>query len=199
MLVVGLTGGIATGKSAVTTMLRARGITVVDADAVAHRLQEPGQATWTAIWHTFGWPALDSHGYVNRRWLGRRVFLDPGELERLNRIMHPAVRDELRREVDQARRAGMAVLVLDVPLLIENGLSTEVDQVWLVYCDPAEQERRLMARNGLTRDAARRRMAAQMPIDQKRHFASVILDNRGSLHDLERQVDAALRGLLRSS
>jgi dephospho-CoA kinase len=191
-IVVGLTGGIATGKSTVAQLLRQRGIRVVEADAIVYALQEPGQPVWRDIREAFGWATVDEHGRLNRRWLGRQVFSSPAARRRLNDLVHPAVRERLSAAVEEARREGLPLIVLDVPLLVESGLHRQVDRVWLVDCDPAQQRDRLKRRSGLTDVEVQQRLAAQWSSQAKRPYADVILDNRGTLEDLAREVDRAL-------
>lgn len=192
MRVIGLTGGIASGKSTVSRLLRAAGVPVVDADELVHRLEGRGQPAWRAIWEYFGWAVLTPSGELDRVRLGRWVFQDPRAREALGRLVHPAVRDALRAAREELRRRNVPLMVWDVPLLIEGGLFREVDEVWVVYAGREQQIARLMARNGLTAEEAARRVASQMPLDDKLRYAHVVIDNRGSLEDLARQVREAL-------
>ncbi|MCL8207715.1 MAG: dephospho-CoA kinase [Actinomycetia bacterium] len=192
MRVIGLTGGIASGKSTVSRLLRAAGIPVVDADALVHRLQARGEAAWRAIWAHFGWAVLQPDGELDRVRLGRWVFQDPTARQALGRLVHPAVREALRAAREELERRGVPLMVWDVPLLIEGGLFREVDEVWVVYAAREQQVARLMARNGLTEEEAVRRVASQMPLDEKLRYAHVVLDNRGTPEDLERQVREVL-------
>lgn len=191
MLLIGLTGGIASGKSTVSAMLRELGATVIDADATVRELQAPGQPVHAAIVREFGPAVVGPDGHLDRRALAERVFRDPGQRRRLEQIVHPAVRERLWQEVAAARERGEAVVVVDSPLLIEVGLHRQMDQVWVVYVDEATQLRRLMARNGLDAAEARRRMAAQLPLAEKVRLAHVVIDNRGSLAATRAQVAAA--------
>lgn len=179
MLVIGLTGGIATGKSTVSRMLREMGAWVIDADVAAHRAVAPGQPALQAIAEAFGAEMIREDGTLDRGRLAQRVFRDEEALQRLNAIVHPQVRRLMFAELEEARRASERAVVLDVPLLIEGGLYKQVDQVWLVYVDEQEQLRRLMAREGYGKEEAKRRLRAQWPIEQKRAYADVIIDNRG--------------------
>lgn len=192
MTVVGLTGGIASGKTTVSRMLAQRGLPVVDADALVHTLQSPGTAVWEAIRERFGWPVLRVDGSLNRRRLARMVFGRPEALNDLNRLVHPAVRQAIWQRVERFRQEQRAVVILDVPLLIEGGLYRDVDEVWLVYADPDQQLERLIARSGMTREAAIERMNSQMPLSDKKAFAHTILDNRAGLDALTAQVERAV-------
>lgn len=192
MTVVGLTGGIASGKTTVSRMLAQRGLPVVDADAMVHTLQSPGTAVWEAIRERFGWSVLRVDGALNRRRLARMVFGRPEALNDLNRLVHPAVRQAIWERVERFRQEQRAVVILDVPLLIEGGLYRDVDEVWLVYADPDQQLERLIARSGMTREAAIERMNSQMPLSDKKPFAHTILDNRAGLDELTAQVERAV-------
>ncbi|MDA8192430.1 MAG: dephospho-CoA kinase [Thermaerobacter sp.] len=191
MRVIGLTGGIATGKSQVSRWLREAGAVVVDADALVHAAQRRGRPAWREIWLAFGWPVLLADGNLARRRLGRLVFGDPALRERLNAIMRPGIQRLILQEVERNRQAGVATVVLDVPLLIEGGLYRTVDEVWLVFATPDQQVARVMARDRVPPEAARQRVAAQMPIDAKVGYAHRVLDNTGSLEALRQQVFAA--------
>jgi dephospho-CoA kinase len=191
--IIGLTGGIASGKSTVAGWLRERGVVVLDADAVAHELLQRGQAVWRSVWEAFGWWTLLPDGRLDRVRLGRAVFSDAAERATLNRLTHPAVRAALRDRTRRGAGDGVDVVVWDVPLLIEGGLYREVDEVWVVYATAAQQLERLMRRSGMTPDDAARRLSAQRPLDDKRAYADVVLDNTRSPDELFAQVQAALR------
>lgn len=188
MLVIGLTGGIATGKSSVTRILRDLGAPVVDADAIVHELQAPGMPVTAAIAREFGPAVLRPDGSLDRPALGRLVFADPARRMALEAIVHPAVRERMWAEVERHRQGGRPAVVLDVPLLIEGGLHRLVDRVWLVYVDTDTQIARLITRDGLTPLEARQRIAAQLDLEAKRTHADVIIDNRGSLAATRAQV-----------
>lgn len=190
---LGLTGGIACGKSTVLAMFAKRGIPTVDADVLARRVVEPGEPAWREIVERFGADLLLPDGRIDRKRLGALVFSDEAARRDLNRIVHPRVRAAMWREVEEIERRGAKLVVCDVPLLFESGLEDRFDAVMVVYVPPEEQLRRLMARNGLTREEALARIRAQMPIEEKRRRADYVIDNSGSLADTERQVDTFLR------
>ena len=168
MLNVGLTGGIASGKSTVARMLADKGAVIVDFDELAHAVQEPEGPVWREIVEHFGRDILGTDGAIDRRKLGAVVFADREKLELLNRLVHPAVFTEWQRRIAEIRAARPdAIILSDIPLLLEAGLKPQVDLVLLVYIPPEEQIRRLMARNGYDRDEAAARLASQMPIDAK--------------------------------
>jgi dephospho-CoA kinase len=190
MLKVGLTGNIAAGKSAVAAVWRALGATVVDADQLARRAVEPGTPALSAIAGAWGSAVLEADGSLDRAALRRIVFDDPAARERLEEIVHPAVgalRDEAYRE---AELRGERVVVADVPLLFEAGLVDSVDVVVLVDAPEETRLMRLVGDRGLDADEARRMIAAQMPSALKRARADYVIENTGSLGDLERRARA---------
>ncbi len=197
MLNVGLTGGIASGKSTVVKMLLQKGAFVIDHDRLAHLAYEPGGPSYEALIRRFGTGVLASDGTVDRKKLGALVFRDPERLRDLNAIVHPVVLSGWRRKLAEIeRRAPAAVVISDVPLLIEVGWQQSVDVVVLVYTSPAVQIERLMKRDGCTPDEARERLAAQMPMEEKRRFADLVIENDGTFEDLRRQVDDLWEKLL---
>ena len=191
MVVIGLTGGIASGKSTVSRMLRELGAPVVDADAIVHELQQPGKPVTQAIARAFGPEVLHPDGSLSRPALSRIVFADAARRKALEAIVHPAVREEMWRQAQQYRAAGRPAVVLDVPLLIESQLHRTVDRVWVVYIDKESQLARLVARDGLTPEQAAQRMAAQMSLEEKRSFADLVIDNRGTVDQTRQQVELA--------
>lgn len=195
MIVIGLTGGIASGKSTVSQMLRELGAPVVDADAIVHELQSPGTPVLAAIAAEFGPEVIRPDGTLDRPALGAIVFREPERRKALEAIVHPAVRERMWAEVERYRGEGRPAVVLDVPLLIEGGIYRTVDQVWLVYVDGTTQLRRLVARDGLTEEAARQRISSQMDLEAKRDYAHVIIDNRADLGATRRQVTDAWRSV----
>lgn len=195
--IVGLTGGIATGKSTVARMLTELGAVVIDADAIVHELQAPGSPVLAEIVEAFGPAALDGSGALDRPALGDRVFRDPKARQQLNAILHPRVRAEMARRVQAAQRAGAPLVVLDIPLLFETraGSAAGVESVILVYAPRALQIERQMTRDGCDREEAERRIAAQMPIDDKRALADHVIDNSGSREETGAQVSALFERL----
>ena len=190
---LGLTGNIACGKSAVVEMLRQRGATVIDADKVVHVLMEPGGTIYGPVVEAFGEDILaepDREGKraIDRRKLGAIVFANPGELARLEGISHPRVRTEILRQVQEAPTG---VVVLDAIKLLEGGLSTACDAVLVVTCSPEVQLERLMRRNNFSREEALLRIQAQPPQSEKVAAAGVVIDNSGTLDATEEQVEAA--------
>lgn len=197
--VIGLTGGVASGKSTVAAMLRALGAVVLDADAIVRELQQPGTPVFRAIVEAFGPGVVRADGTLDRAALGRRVFADPEARRRLNAIVHPAVRERLHQEVDrlQRRLPPDAVIVLDIPLLLDTAPreAYPLEGVIVVVADDATQVARLRARDGLDEAAARQRLAAQRPVREKAAEADWVIDNSGSLEETRRQVEALWRRL----
>jgi len=189
MLNVGLTGGIASGKSTVARMLAEKGAVLIDFDELAHAVQEPEGSVWREIVRHFGEEILHEDRTIDRRKLGETVFADREKRELLNRLVHPAIFEEWQRRLAeiQVRRAD-AIVVSDIPLLIEAGLKGMVDLVLLVYITPEEQIRRVMARDGFSREEAERRLAAQMPIEEKLRWADIVIRNGGSPEETRRVV-----------
>jgi dephospho-CoA kinase len=188
VLVIGLTGGIASGKSTVVRCLRELGAPVVDADAIVHEVQAPGTPVTAAIAQEFGPEVLRADGSLDRAALGRIIFTDAARRKALEAIVHPAVLAQMAQEVERYRAEGRPAVVLDVPLLLEGGLQRTVDRVWVVYIDRATQRARLMARDHLTLDEADQRINAQMSLDDKLAYADLIIDNRATLAETRSQV-----------
>lgn len=189
MRVIGLTGSIATGKSTASAILAKLGAHVIDADRVAHEVCAPGQPAVQEIGERLGLEYVRPDGSLDRPQLAHVVFADAAKRAALNAIVHPRVRQRMQELMAQSRAAGARVVVLDVPLLIESGGAYGTDEVWLVYVPEAMQTRRLMARNHLSRDEALLRVRAQMPIEEKRRYADVVLDNTGDVAHLRRQIE----------
>jgi dephospho-CoA kinase len=183
---VGLTGGIASGKTAVSDLLQRRGAVIIDADVLAREVVEPGTPALTAIVERFG-PSVLADGALNRPALGKVVFADPEARRDLERIVHPAVR--ARAAELTAAAPSESVVVQVIPLLVETGQQAGFDVVVLVDVDPETQLRRLQARNGLSREEAESRLAAQASREERLAAADHVLDNSGELDELERQVD----------
>ncbi|KAI0056424.1 CoaE-domain-containing protein, partial [Artomyces pyxidatus] len=195
--VVGLTGGIATGKSTVSNLLAQRGIPIIDADVLARDVVRPGTRALSRIVDTFGPEILQADGTLDRPKLGAIVFGDDAQRRKLNRIVHPAVRWGMLGAVLRCWLRGERACVLDVPLLVESGIWRWVGKVVVVYCSAEIQLQRLMKRDGSTREAAQARLGAQLPITDKLEFADQVIDNSGGPQELDAQVDAFVRRLQR--
>ena len=197
MLNVGFTGGIASGKSTVAKMFQEKGACLIDFDKLAHFVEEPDQQAWKAIVDFFGSDILNEDRTINRVKLGLLVFTDREKLSKLNSIVHPAVFDEWRRRSEDIReRNPQAIVISDIPLLIEVGMQNMFDVIVLVHASPEDQIERLMERNGLSREDAVRRLSSQMPIDEKRAYADIVIDNNDSLEATRRIANDAWKDLL---
>jgi dephospho-CoA kinase len=188
--VVGLTGGIASGKSTVADLLRARGAKVIDADVVAREIVEPGEDAYNEIVAEWGPEVLGPDGALDRARLGAIIFSDAEARLKLNAMTHPRVRRRMLEQAEALRQepAPPPVAVLDIPLLFENGLEALVEETWLVYLDPTHQLERLMRRNGFSREEAEQRIAAQLPLSEKARRATRLIDNNGDLARLGAEV-----------
>lgn len=198
MLRVGLTGGIASGKSTVAAFLRDRDYQVLDADALAHELLEPGQDSYKEVVREFGAEILSPAGAVDRRKLGAIVFSDSEKRGRLNRILHPRIHDVVVKWFEALDRpSGPEMAFEEAALILEAGAQRDLDCVIVCWCRPEQQFERLKER-GFSRRDAELRIAAQMPLDQKRNLADEVIDCSRSLEDTERQVILLLEKLKKS-
>src|ERR1700736_282429 len=181
MLRLGITGGIASGKSRVSAMLREMAFTVLDADSVAHTLIEPGYPAHHKIVRVFGKSILNGDNHVNRQALAKIVFADPIKLKQLNAIVHPRVEEYVVSEFAKLERGGTrSAAFVEAALIIEAGLDKKLDGVVVVWCQPAQQIARLVSR-GFSEEQARRRIAAQLPVEEKLAHATEKIDCSGAL------------------
>jgi dephospho-CoA kinase len=188
-MIAGLTGSIATGKSTVSALFEALGAVIIDADKIVRQVQQPGQKAYEDIVEAFGEEILLPDGTLDRAKLGALVFGNEANRTRLNGIVHPRVREERDRQTQAAlAQDPNAVIIWDIPLLIETGMHTQVDKTIVVYVDAETQLARLLSRDELPLEAARQRIAAQMPIEEKKRYADFLIDNRGSLQETQAQV-----------
>jgi dephospho-CoA kinase len=198
VIVAGLTGGIATGKSTVSQMLATLGARVVDADRIARQVVAKGLPAWQRIVTAFGRGVLLPEGEINRSVLADMVFGHPDKQATLNRIVHPKVREEMQRRIVRLRRSEpSAVVVLDVPLLIEAEWLDDLDEIILVYTPESIQLQRLMVRDGLSESDALRRIRSQMPVEQKLAQSTIIIDNSGTLEATRKQTEQVYQKLCR--
>lgn len=198
MLRLGLTGGIASGKSAVAAMLREMGFVVLDADSLAHQLIEPGQPAYAEVLREFGPSIADAQGRVDRAKLAALVFDNRAKLDRLNGIVHPRVAEVVLRQFEEwARQGTRDAAFVEAALLIESGIHKHLDGLVIAWCRPEQQLERLLAR-GLSEAEARRRIAAQMPVEEKLRHATEKIDCSGSLEQTRKQVEALATKLRRS-
>ena len=199
MLTVGLTGGIGSGKSAVSRLLADRGAVVVDADVIAREVVEVGTAGLSAVAQEFGSQVILADGSLDREALGQLVFNDPDALRRLNAVVHPFIGARTSELVELARQAGTEVLVHDVPLLVENGMAGLYDVVVVVTATPSTQLDRLVRLRGLSEQDARSRIGSQAVLADKVAVATHLVHNDGPIRELPPQVDALWRQLLKSA
>jgi dephospho-CoA kinase len=198
MLRLGLTGGIASGKSAVAAMLRDMGFAVLDADSLAHKLIEPGQPAHDEILREFGPAVTDAGGRIDRTKLASVVFADRAKLDRLNAIVHPRVAEAVFRQFDEWDRQGTRdAAFVEAALLIESRIHEKLDGLVVAWCEPEQQLERLRAR-GLSEAEARRRIAAQLPVEEKLRHATEKIDCSGSLEESRHQVEVLAAKIRRS-
>ncbi|MDG3028621.1 dephospho-CoA kinase [Streptococcus sp. ST2] len=194
--IIGLTGGIASGKSTVTSYLKEKGYPVIDADQVVRELQVPGGALYRVLVDHFGKEILTKEGELDRVALGQRIFSDPSERDWSNRVQGRLIREALA-EVRDRQATQSDLFFMDIPLLIEQGYEEWFESVWLVAVSKETQLKRLMERNHLSELQAQERIASQMPLDEKSAHADLVLDNNDDLTALYAQLDAALQQLER--
>lgn len=194
MLTIGLTGGIATGKSTVSALLRQVGFPIVDADIVAREVVEPGTPTLEKIKLAFG-PGIIDNGVLDRRKLGQIVFEDGAQLKKLNDIMQPAISSAMADKINFWRLQNVPILVLDVPLLFERDYDKNklVDKIIVVTASEEIQLSRLENRDQLSNMEARNRVKAQLPISQKIARADYVIDNNGRIEELQEQVTVLIK------
>lgn len=196
MLRVGLTGGIATGKSTVCHWLAEHGFRVIDADRVAHDLIRKGQPCFDPVVAAFGTPILDASGEIDRNKLGEVVFQDPARLRRLNALVHPEVIRQILEQLDRLEKFHpLSRVVVDASLMIESGFHKQFKHLIVVSCGADQQVERLMQRNRLSRAQALQRIGLQWPLQAKLPLATVVIDNSGTLQQTRHQVDRLLETL----
>ncbi len=196
MYKIGLTGGIASGKSTVVSMLRSYGAAIIDCDIIARDVVQPGPDGLQAVARAFGPQALLPDGTMNRAYIGSVVFHDAARKKELEDILFPLIHQEIDRQAAMLEGNGSHLVFLDMPLLFEVKYHSYVNEVWLVYVDAATQLTRLMARNGYTQEEALARIHSQFPIDEKKSLSQVIIDNTASLENTEKQVQKQWKQLL---
>ena len=191
--ILGLTGGIATGKSTVPRYFSDKGYAVVDADVVARRVVEPGTEGLANIVAHFGTEIIQKDGTLNREKLGAMIFSDAEKRETLNNLLSAQIRRTIMADTETLVNANQPLIVLDIPLLYEAGYETHCDAVMVVYTTEAVQLERLMARNNLTEEEALNRIASQEPIETKKDRADIVIDNNGPLNHTYEQVETWLK------
>lgn len=192
-LVVGLTGGIASGKSTVSNMLKEKGVTVIDADLEARLAVEKGEPAYNEIVSYFGKEVLLEDGTLNRAKLGSIIFNDEEKRLKLNSIVHPNVRKRMLDKKEQAISNGEKLIIMDIPLLIESKLTYMTDKILLVYVDEKTQLKRLMERNHYSEDEALSRINSQMPLKEKVRLSDAVINNNGTIEECRNQLDRILK------
>jgi dephospho-CoA kinase len=199
MLRLGLTGGIASGKSAVAALLREMGFPVLDADSVAHKLMEPGQPAREEILREFGADLAGADGRIDRAKLGAIVFADPAKLAKLNAILHPRVEQIMLNQYEEWKRCGVRdAAIVEAALLVEAGFVSKLDGLVVAWCEPEQQLERLKAR-GMSELDAKRRIAAQLPLEEKLRLATYTIDCSGTMESTRAQVHALAAKLRKSA
>ncbi len=199
MRVIGLTGGIATGKSTVALFFKEKGIPVIDADQLARDAVLPGTPALEQIISQFGRGVLTHDGQLDRKRMGALIFPDHGKRRRLEAILHPEIQKLAEERIAQAAEAGHRQLIYMAPLLIEAGAAGRVDTVWVVTVRPEVQLERLMRREGITSEQAGRMIASQMPLFEKERFGSVVIDNSGTKDETRSVLEAVFEKEIGSS
>ncbi|MED3324329.1 dephospho-CoA kinase [Bacillus thuringiensis] len=192
-VVIGLTGGIASGKSTVSEMFRELSIPVIDADIIAREVVERGKPAYNKIVEVFGAEVLQQDGELDRPKLGSIVFYNEEKRLQLNKIVHPAVRKEMNRQKEMYIKEGMQAIVLDIPLLFESKLTSLVDRILVVAVTPDTQLERLMKRNGFSEDEATARIQSQMPLAEKVKNADEVINNDGTIMGTKTQLQVILK------
>lgn len=187
-MIIGLTGSIASGKSTVSNMLSEKGLPIVDADLIARQVVEPGTAVMQQIEETFGKDVIHPDGTLNREQLGAIIFDNAEKRDRLNNIMHPAIRAEMLRQKEAYIKAGEKTVIMDIPLLFESNLQSYVEKIIVVAVTPPVQKERLMKRNGLTDEEATARISSQIPVAEKVEVADAVIDNDGTIEETRKQL-----------
>ncbi|MCI1590157.1 dephospho-CoA kinase [Heyndrickxia oleronia] len=187
--IIGLTGGIASGKSTVSNLLRRKGFAIVDADIAARKVVEIGKDAYKQIVEAFGPEILQQDQNLDRKKLGTIVFHDEEKRLMLNQIVHPAVREYMQKEKETALKQGKETVIMDIPLLFESNLGFMVDQTILVYVEQSIQLQRLMDRNQFTEAEAMARIQSQMPLEEKIEKSDAVINNNGTIDETEQQLN----------
>lgn len=196
---LGLTGGIATGKSAASKYFHAQGIPVVDTDKIAHMLMEPGQASYQGILKAFGPIILKPDLTIDRKKLGKIVFNDPKKLNILNQLTHPLIRTEAFRQMKKIQEENYPLCIVDVPLLFEGGWEKYVDKTLVITTTPELELARLMQRDNLSKVSAQKRIESQLPLKEKVKMADYTIENTSTIDKLEKQLNGLLENLRKAN
>ena len=190
MLKIGLTGGIGTGKSLVTSFLQDQGANVINADLLGHEAYLPGTVGFEQVVSEFGEDIVGTDGHVDRQKLGPIVFSDPSNMDRLNAIMHPLIKDMIQTQLDDVEGKGQLIAIVEAAVLIEAGWESLFDEIWVVTADEEEIISRLASRNGLSREDSQKRINSQMTSIERSAHGDVIINNTGSVEDLKENVES---------
>jgi dephospho-CoA kinase len=193
---IGLTGGIASGKSTVSAILRRLGAKIIDADALARQIVEPHQPAWNEIVGTFGKEILQSDQTLDRKKLRKLVFDKPNARKKLEAITHPRIRRLAQEKIAESAATGAPLVVYEAPLFFETGIHVWLRPVILVACDTATQKRRLQERDNLTEAEIEQHLGAQMSLEEKRKLANYVIENNGTLEELESAVERTVQKVL---
>lgn len=188
MLIIGLTGGVASGKSLVSEIWRKEGAYIIDADKIARDLVKPYSVSWNKIVNVFGIEIVQEDGNINRKKLASIIFSDPEKREDLNKILHPLIKEEIQKRIDEIRKKNpQAIVVIDAPLLIERGEYHEVDKVVVITSNENNQIERIKLRNGLQKEEAKKIIESQLPLSEKLKVADFVINNDGSIEDVKKK------------
>ena len=190
MLKIGLTGGIGTGKSLVTSFLQEQGANVINADLLGHEAYLPGTVGFEQVVSEFGEDIVGEDGHVDRQKLGPIVFSDPSNMDRLNAIMHPLIKDMIQTQLDDVEGKGQLIAIVEAAVLIEAGWESLFDEIWVVTADEEEIISRLASRNGLSREDSQKRINSQMTSIERSAHGDVVINNTGSVEDLKENVES---------
>lgn len=195
-MIIGLTGGIACGKSTVANILRQKGILVIDADEISREITKKGKPAWQEIKEEFGEEVIGPDGEILRKKLAQIVFNNPTKLAALNQITHPRITKQLTEILAEIKaKKSQRIIVIEVPLLFECGLQDIFDEVWVVKAPQSVMIERLIKRDSLSKEDALKRISSQMPLTQKAQLADRVIENSGSVNDLKKQIEDILKEL----
>lgn len=197
MKIIGLTGGIGSGKSTVSQFLAELGAKIIDADKLGHEAFRPDTEPWYEVVNTFGRRILKPDGEIDRKKLGEIVFGQPELISRLNQLMHPRIFEIVKAQIEEYRQQGVEVVVLEAPLLIEAGWTSPVDEVWVITASESTVLNRLKQRTGLSAEQSLARIRAQLSNDERVKHADLVINNEGSLDELKAKVKEMWAGLHR--
>jgi len=196
MLIVGLTGGVASGKTAISQVLKEEGAYIIDADQIARELVQPQKPAWRKLIGAFGKEILQEDGSIHRKKLADKVFADPKKRKLLNQILHPRIKEEMdRRTKEIGQKDPKAIVVIDAPLIIELGNQRDMDKLIVVASTQTQQIKRLKERDGTSPEAALRILSSQMPVEEKVKLADYVIRNEGSIEEAKKRAKEVFKEL----